>query len=98
MNSSYGNFQNISKNNIEYFFSEFHSLITSTIVDYAPLRNLTRKQKRLRSKPWLTKGLLTSIKNKQAMYKSHYVKGSPAEKYLYKIYANKLTKLKNLRN
>ena len=30
------------------------------------------------------------------MYKSHYVKGPSAEKYLYKIYANKLTKLKNL--
>ena len=30
------------------------------------------------------------------MDKSHYVKGSSAEKYLYKIYANKLTQLKNL--
>ena len=82
MNSFYGNFQNIFKNNIEYFFSEFHFLITSTIDDHAPLPNLGRKQKRLRSKPWLTKGLLTSIKDKQAMYKSHYVKGSSAEKYL----------------
>ena len=31
MSSFYGNFQNIPKNNIEYFFSEFHSFITSTI-------------------------------------------------------------------
>ena len=30
------------------------------------------------------------------MYKSHYVKESTAEKFLYKTYANKLTKIKNL--
>ena len=30
------------------------------------------------------------------MYKSLHVKGSAAEKFLYKTYANKLTKLKNL--
>ena len=40
MNNFYGNFQNIPKNNIEYFFSGFHSHITSSIDDHAPLRNL----------------------------------------------------------
>ena len=30
------------------------------------------------------------------MYKSYYVKGSTAKKFLYKTYANKLTKIKNL--
>ena len=50
-------FQNISENNIENQFIELHSLITATIDKHAPLRNLTRKKKRLRNKPWLTKGL-----------------------------------------
>ena len=76
----YNQFQNISENNIENQLTELHSLITATIDKHAPLRNLTRKQKRLRNKPWLTKGLLISIKHKQRMYKSHYVKVSTTEK------------------
>ena len=32
-------------------FIELHSLITATTDKQAPLRNLTRKQKRLRNKP-----------------------------------------------
>ena len=80
----YNQFQNISENNIENQFTELHSLITATIDKHAPLCNLTRKQKRLRNKPWLTKGLLISMKNKRRTYKSHYVKGATAEKFLYK--------------
>ena len=30
------------------------------------------------------------------MYKTHYLNGTTAQKYLYKLYANKLTKIKNL--
>ena len=92
----YNQFQNISENNIENQYTELHSLITATIDKHAPLRNVTTKQKRLLNKPWLTKGLLMSIKNEQRMYKSHYVKGSTAVKFLHKTYANKLTKIKNL--
>ena len=66
----------ITKNNINDVFDEFYSLITKTISNHAPLKKLSRKQKRLKSNPWMTKGLITSIKKKQKMHKTHFVQGT----------------------
>ena len=49
----------ITKNNINDVFDEFYSLITKTISNQAPQKKLSRKQKRLKSNPWMTKGLIT---------------------------------------
>ena len=56
---------NITKSNINDVFDEFLSLITKTISNHAPLKKLSRKQKQLKCNPWMTKGLITSIKKKQ---------------------------------
>ena len=37
--------------------------VKSVIDRHAPLKKLSRRQRRLKSKPWITKGLFTSIKN-----------------------------------
>ena len=47
------------------------------------------------SKPWITKGSFVSIRKKQKLYVTHYLKGNKIQKK-YKTYANKLTKLKTL--
>ena len=86
----------ISENNVDDIFNEFYLCITSTIDTHAPLKKLSRKQKRLRSKPWITKGLLISIKKKQKLFKTHYIFGSINEKLYYKKYSNLLTKVKIL--
>ena len=57
-----------------FVFNEFYFLTTPTI-NAAPPKKLSRKQKRLKNKPWITKGHLTSIKKKQAMHSTHYVNG-----------------------
>ena len=44
-------------------------------------------------KPWLTKGLLTSIKHKQKLHKNFYINGNNFEKSFYKQYANKLKRV-----
>ena len=85
-----------SENNVDDIFNELYLLITSTIDTHAPLKKLLRKQRRLRSKPWITKGLLISIKRKQKLHKTHYIFGSIYEKLYYKRYSNLLTKVKNL--
>lgn len=90
------NYLTISENNLNCLFDQFYSIITSTIDHHAPKKKLTRKQKKLQNKPWLTKGLLKSIKNKQKMYKTHFLGGNATERYLYKLYANKLNKIKEL--
>ena len=86
----------ITKNNINDVFDEFYSLITKTISNHAPLKKLSRKQKRLKSKPWMTKGLIISVKKKQKMHRTHFVQGTSVNKLYYKKYSNILTRLKDL--
>ena len=86
----------LTENNVNDILNDFYSLLTSTINIHAPLKKLSRKQKRLINKPWITKGLLISIKKKQKMHKTHYIKVSPIDKLCYKTYSNVLTKVKNL--
>ena len=54
------------------------------------------KKQRLHNKPWITKGILISIQNKQKLHKSHFLKGNDVSKLIYKTYANKHTKVKSL--
>ena len=70
--------------------------ISSVIEKHAPFQTMSRKQKRIQQKPWLTKGLLVSIKNKQKLYQSYFLNGNEYEKSFYKLYANKLTRVENL--
>ena len=56
---------------------------------------MTRTQKRIQQKPGLTKGLLVSITNKQKLYQSYFLNGNVYEKSFYKLYANKLIRVKN---
>ena len=82
--------------NINSMFEEFYSLITTTIENHAPLKQLTRKQTRLRNKPWITKGLLKSVKRKQKVRKTYYINGSTDERKFYKSYCNTLTRIKTV--
>ena len=81
---------------INRMFEDFYSLITTTIENHAPLKKLTRKQTRLRNKPWITKGLLKSIKRKQKMHKTYYINGSTDELKFYKSYCNTVTRIKTV--
>ena len=56
-------------------------------------KKISRKQKRLQNKPWITKGLYILLKRKQNMHKTHYINGSSKEKYFYKRFANMSTRI-----
>ena len=49
-------------------FDKFCVTFNSVVKKIAPLRKASRKEKRLHAKPWLTKGLLKSIKRKHALF------------------------------
>jgi len=53
-------------------FYEFMHIFQKIINKHAPLRNLSRREKQLQAKPWITRGLLTSIKNKNRMFRKCY--------------------------
>jgi len=81
------------------FDTQFNNLIANieVVIDkHAPLQTISRKWRRFSLKPWLTKGIITSIKNKQKLYRTLFLAGNTSEKKFFKIYANKLTRVKNL--
>ena len=85
----------LSNENFNELFNSFVHIISHSIDTHAPLRPISRRMKKLLQKPWITKGLLTSIKKKRRMFKSHFLSGEK-KKSFYKVYSNKLTKLKTL--
>ena len=63
---------------------------------HAPRRKLSRKQQRLLKKPWLTRGIIKSIKSKHTMYTTHFFSNDPVKIAELKKYSNKLNQLKNI--
>lgn len=61
---------------------------------HAPLRTMTRREKRLSEKPWISKGILKSIKTKNKLFRTHYHSNDVDKKIVYKKYLNKLTHIK----
>ena len=84
----------ITADNYNFIFSKFLQIVRSAIDFYAPLRQASPRQKRIQSKPWLTKGLLVSIKRKQKLYRSHFMSHDLEKQQFYKQYSNKLNKIK----
>ena len=65
---------------------------------HAPLKQYSRKQRRLRQKPWITKAILKSLKQKQKLYSSHFINGNNVSKQYYKKYSSLLTRIKERRS
>ena len=83
---------NISVNKI---FQNLTSSFKNVLNKHAPLQKLSRKEKRLSEKPWISKGILKSIKTKNRLFRTHYRSSDPNKKLIYKKYLNKLTHIKN---
>ena len=60
------------------------------------MQTVSRKLSRIRQKPWLSIGLLISIKNKEKLYRNFFLNGTTIGKHFHKAYANKLIRVKNL--
>ena len=68
--------------------------ISTVVKNHALLKQLSRKERKIRSKPWLTKGLLKSIKTKSTLFYQCFKQQKTHLLAKYKSYLNKLTKLK----
>ena len=86
----------ITAENFNNVFDYFTNSYKRIVDQHAPIKCLSRKKQRLQNKPWISKGILISIRNKQKMYKTHFLQDSNVFRVIYKTYANKLTKVKSL--
>ncbi len=78
--------------------NELYSIFIKTFSDtlnlHAPLKKLKPKELKLFNKPWLTKGILKSVKNKASMYKTFFLFGDLRMRSFYKRYSNLLIRIK----
>ena len=49
-------------------FEKILDIFNNTLSKHAPLKRKSRKEKKLNSKPWITKGILISSKTKNILY------------------------------
>ena len=85
----------LTMDNFNDTFDQFVNRIGEIINKHAPLRRLSRKQQKLARKPWITKGILTSICYKNSIFRFHFIDGNSNDKQSFRRYTNILTKLKN---
>ena len=85
-----------TQSNFDESFDAFITVAQNVTESHAPIKHLSRKQRKLKNKPWIIKGILTAIRHKNKMHKSHYILGDLVMKSEYKKYSNKLTKIKTM--
>ena len=82
----------VNENNFDIVFQDFRDRLTKVLDKNFLFKMLSRKRSKRAHKPWISKEILVSIRNKQNIHKTHFIGGSEIAKTLYKTYANKLTK------
>ena len=74
-------------------FNKFVAIFADVVNDFAPIRKATRKEKKLKQKPWITKNLLKCILTKNKIYNDLRVNRNSLDKVeSYKRYRNILNR------
>ena len=74
-------------------YNLFHEKYLSILNCHAPYKFLNRKEQELEQKPWITKGILTSIRKKAKLYKSFKNTTNSGIFATFKYYRNLLNTL-----
>ena len=78
---------------VNLIFDSFHQKIFNVINNHVAIRRLTKREIKIRAKPWITKGLKVSIAIKNRLYKSYLKSKNDYYFSKYKTYRNKLKHL-----
>ena len=62
---------------------------------HAPVKKLSSKKIKQSTKPWLSDSILKSIKRRQQLFKIHFLSKDFTKVKFYKVYNNKLNRLKD---
>ena len=81
----------------QHSFENFDKKVSEIIDKYVPLKKLNKKQFRLQAKPWITPGIIKSIKRRDKLLRLYIKSNEPNRKVElhteYKILRNKITAL-----
>ena len=99
-NLNWNNVLELEKKDIDNSFDKFFLIVETLLDTYAPIQKLTKAESKLKSKPWLTRGIMTSIKKKNIIYKKFIKAKNSTEKNIlyneFKRYRNLVTKLSRI--
>ena len=87
-------FRTINYDNGNDSFDTFLNYLKCITDKHAPIRKLSRKERKIRKKPWMTSGILRSIKRKNLLLQEYINSQCPVSHYMYKTYRNCLTRVK----
>ena len=91
--SSQMNFLHVSDSeNVNELFDTFVDKFAKIVDNHAPLKKASRRESKLKSKPWLFPGLLNCIKQKNRMFKLLHNKFNPELREKYRKYRNTLNR------
>ena len=76
-------------NNLHEATARSIGTLKSVVNKHAPLKQVSRSKQKQLQKPWISTGILKSIKTKHAMYKTHYLSNNPVKIGEFKNYSNK---------
>ena len=62
--------------------------ILAVVDKHAPKKTKSNSMRKKLMKPWITTGILKSIKTNKRMYKTHFLSGNPLKILDYKTYAS----------
>ena len=84
---------------ISLLINIFHDSIKNLLDKYLPLKKLSKKYHKRKYKPWITNGILTSIKRKDKLFGKYIRTKDPLNKHVlhdeYKALRNRIIELIN---
>ena len=100
--TDWDNLLNMQQLNVEHSFNSFMTRFNSLYDKHVPLKQLTRRQTDLLSKPWLTKGIIKSMAVRDSLFRDFLNTPSSSNdlksflKGRYKFYRNRIVSLQRL--
>ena len=82
--------QELKSTTVEEDFSKFHDKLCAIIDTYAPEKEKKISAKKVVQDPWITRGILTSLRKQKKLYSQMLDSKTAAATNKYKIYRNKL--------
>ena len=83
----------VNPGDAEQAYLFFHKKYQAIVNKHAPLQTLTRKQQELERKPWITKGILTSIRVKAKIFKQFKKSQNHIHYKKFKLYRDTINSL-----
>ena len=80
-----------NESNANETWNRFEEIFNSTVYSHAPLRKMTKKERKLQNKPWITRAILQSSQTQRKMYEQCICNKNSTLTIEYKTYCNKLT-------